>query len=117
MVEKDHVHVTVFVHAKSAGRILRDLEENQQAAVLFVRPTDSRSCQLKGTFAGSRRARPSERAEVERQASGFIDELQAIGIARALTAGWSFWPCVAVRIRVTGIFNQTPGPGAGAPMP
>jgi hypothetical protein len=116
LVDEDRTHLTVFLHSKSARSILRDLKAHPQVAVLFVRPTDDRACQLKGLFLGSRPARPGERPEVERQAYRFVSELEAIGIARALTTGWSFWPCVAIRVRVTDLFHQTPGPGAGAPI-
>lgn len=115
-VEADGLHMTVFVPARGAAAVLRDLEAAPQAAVLFVRPTDDKACQLKGVFEGSRAAKAGERREVERQAEGFIASLEAIGIARELTASWVWWPCKAVRIRVTDIFEQTPGPGAGAPM-
>jgi hypothetical protein len=30
-----------------------------------------------------------------------------------MTAGWKFWPCVAIDLRVTELYEQTPGPGAG----
>jgi hypothetical protein len=30
---------------------------------------------------------------------------------------WQVWPCVAVRVRVTALFDQTPGPGAGQALP
>lgn len=116
LVDEDRLHMTVFVPSKRAESILRDLAEAPQVAVLFVRPTDDRACQLKGTFTGSRRARPGERAEVTAQFDGFLAALEAIGVSRSLTAGWNHWPCIAITIRVTETFNQTPGPGAGGPM-
>jgi hypothetical protein len=115
-VDPDRTHVTVYVPSKAGRRLLGDLEAHPQIAVLFVRPTDALACQLKGTFVGSRPARPAERREVLRQADGYLAELDAIGISRALTAGWSFWPCLALRVRVTDVYQQTPGPGAGAPI-
>lgn len=116
IVEKDRIHITVFVPKDAAGPILRDLAKTPAAAVLFVRPTDDRACQLKGTFTGSRAARPGERAVVKEQFDAFRGSLEAIGISRELTAGWSYWPCVAIRISVSEMFDQTPGPGAGGPL-
>ena len=35
---------------------------------------------------------------------------------RAVASGWSFWPAVAIRVRVTAVFEQTPRPGTGHPL-
>src|SRR6185295_15217496 len=64
-VDGDRAHVDVYFHAKNAGAVLGNLEANGRIAVLFVHPSTSRACQLKGTFVGSRKALPSERKEVE----------------------------------------------------
>jgi hypothetical protein len=112
-VEPDRTHLVAYLQEGAAAPILRDLEENGQVALALSRPTDHRSCQLKGRFVEARPCGPEERDEVERQADGFLRELDAIGIPRALTAGWVVWPCLAIRVRVTDLFHQTPGPGAG----
>jgi len=113
VVDREREHVEVFFHAKNSDEVLANLEENGRIAVLFVHPSTSRACQLKGIFAGSRRAKPSERREVERQVDGFFADLEVIGIRRDVTGGWKYWPSVAVRFRVEETFDQTPGPGAG----
>jgi hypothetical protein len=115
-VDADRAHLTVFVHARAAPALLRNLEAHPEIALAFDRPIDNRACQVKGRFESSRRARADERAVVERQADGFLSQLEAIGIPRALTAGWMVWPAVAIRLRVTELFEQTPGPGAGEPL-
>jgi hypothetical protein len=115
-VHENRTHMTVYLYAKAAPPMLRNLEANGLLALSIDRPSDSRACQIKGTFAGSRRGRAAERAEITRQVDGFLQQLEAIGIPRAMTAGWEFWPCVAVDIRVTQLFEQTPGPGAGDPI-
>ena len=113
VVEPDREHVVVFVHASVAGELVRDLAENPRLALTFGRPVDHRTCQIKGAFLGSREATADDREEVERQAEGFARSLETIGISRALMAGWSAWPAVALRFRVTETYEQTPGPGAG----
>jgi len=115
-VDDDRVHVTAYLTAKSAGPILRNLEANKQIAICFDRPSDSKACQLKGLFVDSRRCRPAERAEIERQFDGFLADLMIIGVPREVLSGWVRWPAVAVRFKVTDIFKQTPGPGAGERM-
>ena len=110
------MHVIAYVPEVSARHVLSDLESNGHAALVFARPPDERACQLKGTFAGARAARDDERAIVEGQWDRWLDRLTTIGYERSTFAQWIAWPCVAIRVRVSAIFNQTPGPGAGAPL-
>lgn len=115
-VHEDREHLTTFFHAKAAPALLRNLADCPLIALSIDRPTDSRACQIKGEFTGSRRARTGERALVEQQFDGFLRELEVIGIPRAMTSGWLFWPCVAVDMRITHLYEATPGPGAGDPL-
>lgn len=115
-VEQDGVHLLVYVPEVAAARVLPDLEDNGLAAVVCARPVDDRACQVKGTFAGSRCATEHERAAVMAQWERFMENLERIGIPRQAATGWATWPCVAVRLRATAIFDQTPGANAGAPL-
>ena len=115
-VEPDGTHLVVFVPTLGAPGILPNMESSGQAAVCFARPPDERACQIKGAFAGSRPARDDERAMVQQQWNRWLDRLTTIGMERATFEHWPSWPCVAIRVRVNAIFNQTPGPGAGAPL-
>jgi hypothetical protein len=115
-VDVDGSHVTAYVPKVAARRVLPDLTANGLAALVFVRPTDDRACQVKGVFVSSRATTPRERPVVTAQWDGFLACLERIGIPRALADAWTVWPCVAVRVRVTHLFSQTPGPGAGAPL-
>jgi hypothetical protein len=114
MVEDGGTHVVAFVPDTSARHVLPDLESNGQAALVFARPPDERACQLKGTFAGVRAATADERGMVQAQWDRWLERLATIGVARPAFDHWPAWPCVAIRVRVNAIFNQTPGPGAGA---
>ena len=115
-VENDRAHVVVYVARVAAERLLGDLESNGQVAVGFGRPVDDRACQVKGIFLEARPARDEERPFVAAQWEGFLGQLEQIGIPRAGSARWSTWPATAIRVRVTALFNQTPGPDAGAPL-
>jgi len=115
-VDPDRRGLVLFLHAPSAAATLRNLEQHPELAVCVDRPSDNCSCQLKGRFTGSRPARASERTEVVRQTDLFQAELETIGIPRAMTAGLTNWPCVAVAMAVAAIYEQTPGPGAGEPL-
>jgi hypothetical protein len=112
-IEPDGLHAVVYVPDLGASRILPDLESNGQAAVSFGRPSDDRACQFKGTVTGIRKALPEERALVTSQWQGFMQQLEIIGIPADLALGWATWPAVAIRVRVTSVFEQTPGPLAG----
>lgn len=116
-VEDDGAHLVVFVAKAAASRILPDLRANGQVAVLFGRPTDDRSCQVKAVFVRTRAAREDEHPVVRAQFEGFLNSLETIGIARDNTTNWATWPATAIRLRATALFDQTPGPGAGAPLP
>ncbi len=115
-VERDGSHVLAFVPKAAARHVLADLKANGQAALVFARPPDERACQLKGTFAGARAATSAERDFVQAQWGRWLDRLATIGLPRPTFEHWTTWPCVAIRIHVNAIFNQTPGPGAGAPL-
>lgn len=114
-VEPDGTHVVVYVPAVGLMPSARILAHNGQAAVVFARPTRAnRACQVKGTCVSCRPATDDERAIVQAQWDGFMQQLEMIGTPGESTRTWITWPCVAIRLRVTALFNQTPGPGAGA---
>ena len=113
-VEDDGRHLAVYVARVASVRILGDLEDNGQAAVSFGRPVDDKACQVKGTFLAARDASDDERPLIAAQWDGFLASLEQIGIPRAATRAWITWPAVAIRLRVNAVFDQTPGPGAGA---
>jgi len=116
IVEPDGVHVTVFVPSVAASRVLPDIAANGQIAISFGRPVDERACQVKGNVLDTRDAREPERAIVDAQWEGFLRNLETIGIPRAATRQWARWPAIAVRVKTTAVFEQTPGPAAGAPL-
>jgi len=116
-VDHDGDHLTVFVPAIAAGRVLPDLKSNQQITVSFGRPIDERACQVKGVFVEARDAREDERETVMAQWIGYKRSLEQIGIPRASTRDWVTWPAVALKFRATAVFEQTPGPAAGTPLP
>lgn len=116
VVDADRARLTAFVQKPVGQALLPVLNVHPEMAVCFSRPTDHRSCQAKGIFVGARPARAGEKGIVQRQADGFLGELEAVGIPRAATARWKSWPCLALTMRVTHLFEQTPGPGTGGPL-
>lgn len=116
-VHESGTHVTVYLHEQAAREMLRNLEKHPMIALDFDRPTSHRACQVKGTYRSVRPARDDEREFVLNQVDAFAADLEGVGIPREMEVGWQAWPCLAFEIEVAQLFEQTPGPGAGAPLP
>jgi hypothetical protein len=112
-VEDEGRHVVAFVPERAVPHVLPNLEANGQAALVFARPPDERSCQVKGVFAGALPAGEEDRHFVLDQWRRWLERLTTIGLPLETMQEWDAWPCVAIRVRVTALFNQTPGPNAG----
>jgi hypothetical protein len=114
-VEDQGRQLVAFVPAVAMPAVLQDLRGNGQAALSFTRPTDDRAVQVKGEFVATEEPVAADESFVRTQIDAFLKQLTAIGLpAAAATSTWAMWPCVAVRIRVTALFSQTPGPDAGS---
>lgn len=113
-VAEDGAHVEVFAPKVGAAAALANLDANGRAALMCSRASDNRTLQLKGSFVSHRPATRSERGFVTDQRAKFEDDLTRIGLPLGLLASWPVWPSVVIRIRVEQVFEQTPGPGAGA---
>ena len=113
-VEDDGLHLIVYVPEVASRRVLPDLKANGAVAVVFARPVDDRACQIKGIYVDARAAAERERPVVDHQWDLFLGNLEKIGIPRVASGAWITWPAVAIRMRATAVFEQTPGPEAGA---
>jgi len=114
-VEDQGRNLVAYIPKAATPAVLNDLRDNGQAAVSFARPTDDRAVQVKGEFLDMRDADASEEAFVLGQWQALLKELDMIGLAALTsTSSWLMWPCVAVTLRVTNVFSQTPGPEAGS---
>lgn len=115
-VEEDGRHVVVYVPKAASPQIFENLRTNGCAAISMARPADERAVQVKGLMLFSWEAKPEEDAFARVQWSGFLDQLEGIGLPGESTHSWQVFPCVAIRVKVTALFNQTPGPDAGAAL-
>jgi hypothetical protein len=112
----DRRHLVAYVPEGFAPAILADLTSNGQAALCFARPVDEQAYQVKGVFVEQRPVTADDQPGILRQSEGMQRQLEMVGIPRVAYGKWKMWPCVAITIRITDVFNQTPGPGAGAPV-
>lgn len=115
-VEPGGEHVEAFIPKVGAAATLANLRSNGQAAMMCSRASDSRTYQLKGLLVSTRAAAAAERAFVSAQWRKFQEDIGQIGFPLVATATWKTWPSVVIRLRVTSVFVQTPGPGAGAAL-
>lgn len=115
-VDEDGAHLEVFLAEVAAARLMPDLSISRKAAVSFGRPIDDRACQVKGEIVSVRPAEAHEREPIQLQFEAFLSNLERIGIPRAGATNWPRWPAVAIRLKATAVFEQTPGPSAGKPM-
>ena len=113
-VEDEGRSLVAFIPKAATKAVIDDLQHNGQAALSFARPSDDRAVQVKGEFVSLRDPSGDEEIFALAQWQGFLKQLDLIGLPGAGTSTWTMWPCVAVRIRVTALFSQTPGPDAGA---
>ena len=114
-VENQGRSLVAYLPKAASPAVLEDLQSNGQAAVSLARPTDDRAVQVKGEFVSMRDAGPDEEKFVLGQWQALLAELDLIGLAALnSTSTWLMWPCVAVKLRVTAVFSQTPGPEAGS---
>jgi hypothetical protein len=114
MVEDQGRQLLAYLPKAATPAVLADLRDNGQAALSFARPADDRAVQVKGQFIDARDVEESEQAFVLGQVQGLLRQLEMVGIPPKASSTWKLWPCVVVRIRVTAIFSQTPGPDAGS---
>ena len=107
--------VTLYIPNESGGRCFADLrEDGSPLAAVITYPTTYRSYQLKGDFVGLRPTNAIDQALQRQLFSLFLDELERIGVPRALAAYMGHGTTSAVTMRVREVFQQSPGTGAGA---
>lgn len=108
--------VTVYVSEAAGAETFANLEANGAIAVVFEEILSHNTVQLKGYVTEIRPAAESERAVVEHAMGGFFAQVEAVGGAPGVVRQVRRWPCRAVTFSVVDVFEQTPGPKAGAPF-
>jgi hypothetical protein len=91
-----------------------NLEANGAIAVTCSLPTTYRSVQVKGTATRIGEPDAGQLDRVARHLEAFVAETQAVGIAPALSRRLLQSHLLAVRLSVSELYDQTPGPTAGA---
>lgn len=110
----DRSLVCVLISARVWPETLANLRDNGMLALTAVQPADYRAFQMKGR-AAIRAATAAEQARAERYVEATRAFLLGLGVPAPLT---DHWLCarevVTAELVVAGVFEQTPGPRAGA---
>jgi hypothetical protein len=108
--------VTLCVEAPAGSRMHDNLQSNGAIAVTCSRPTTYRTVQLKGRVTTIAQPSAEQLAAVDRHAEAFSNEAEQVGLGpdsgvRLLDRGLA-----SVSFKVAEVYDQTPGPSAGARM-
>jgi hypothetical protein len=106
--------VAIYLPIATSQQTIKDIATTHRVAVASTHIVEHFSIQLKGTASTARLARDDEAALVENRYQAFADVLYNIGLPRRLTRSVVHWPAFVVDMKVEEIFEQTPGPNAGA---
>jgi hypothetical protein len=108
--------IEVVIPRAGSVETLANLDANGRVAIVFARAADHRSIQIKGRFLARREAREEDR----RRAAHYLEELSKdwapVGIPPTMTRSLTHWPAYVLTVRAERLFDQTPGPNAGAPL-
>lgn len=115
-VHADRRRVDIFLPERSGEQTIANVRGNGRLAVTFSRAIDHRSVQLKGNAAVVRPARPDEEAITLQYLETWAAEVELVGMPRSTIKRFWTWPAVVVELDVEAIFEQTPGPAAGAKL-
>jgi hypothetical protein len=108
--------VTVYLPLATSAETVANIATSGRVAIVSSCPADHATIQLKGRSRGVRLAGESEAEVVTDQMERLADVLDHVGVPRRLTRRLTSWPAFAVDVQVEEVFDQTPGPRAGARM-
>jgi hypothetical protein len=113
-VADDGAALTLCVVASEGSRALDNLRANGAIALTFSRPTTYRTVQVKGVATDLREPTERELTRREEHLEVFLEEVEQVGLERRIARRISGGEVVAVTVAVRELYEQTPGPGAGA---
>jgi hypothetical protein len=105
---------TVYVPVATSRDVIANAATTKKLAVMITRVVEHVGVQLKGTVEAIRMAADDEAPFVRRRLQEFAEILDEIGLPRRVFLSINYWPAFAVEIAVEEVFDQTPGPRAGA---
>jgi hypothetical protein len=113
-VSADGEQMTLCVGTPPGSAVRANLESNGEIAVTCSRPTSYRTVQVKGTAAIAGAPSADQLAAVEAQVAAFSAEVVQLGLPAQTGALLLDEDLMAVVVEPREVYDQTPGPGAGA---
>ena len=118
-MSEDRSTVTVLVPSSQYQPFFDALRATRAMAVVCSLPSTHRKMQLKGSEAIIEAPAPGDTEIVARYIERFVTELTTLGYAEDMVRAYHWCDPAelrAVRFMPAEAFEQTPGPGAGAPL-
>lgn len=115
----DGSQLRIAVARSQSADLLRDLEKCRAIAVVFTEPSTHRTLQIKGRDATIGPMQPADQQAVASSAAAFAADILPLGFDQEFTARlFALEPDDGVVVSFTPetVFEQTPGPHAGAPL-
>ena len=112
--DTDPSSVTVFIPVDSGQETIANIATTRRVAIGATHPPTHTSLQLKGTTRSVRLARADEKEFVRSRIAAFAETLEILGVPQKITWSVAHWPAFAVEVNVEELYDQTPGPNAGA---
>lgn len=109
--------LTLLLATRQSTQVLADIAATGAIAVVCSEPSSHRTLQLKGSDARVDLLQPGDAALVRAHADAFVEEIVPLGYRRELACTVHSVPgdeLTAVTFTVTEVYDQTPGPRAGA---
>lgn len=116
-VDRAAGQVTLLLATRQCGQLLADIAATGALAVVFSEPSTHRTLQFKGSDARATALQPGDHDLVAAHRQAFVDEIVPLGYTRELALTVHSVPqdeLCAVTFSVDAVFEQTPGPRAGA---
>lgn len=119
-VSPDRRRITLHVRRAEATQLVQDLLSQDRIAVVFCLPATEAAIQIKGRGISLSAAGAEACEHVETYRQGFVDNIVKLGYDRDF--GLTYMAVdpgqmLAVSFTPEVVFEQTPGPLAGQPMP
>jgi len=109
--------IAVLLPRATAAQSIANLEDNHAIAVVVSSPIDYRTVQLKGRSLGIREASADDLLVGEQLLRDFGAACERFGITRQRVRNLWLFDLWRIEVLVTAVYGQTPGPGAGGPLP
>ena len=112
-INDDKQTVTVFIPEKGSTKQISNLTDNKQTSLFINHVISYVSFQLKGEYLSHHIANANEEDLIDKYIANFYEYLSKHGYPREIVDQFAIKPAVAITFKVTEVFTQTPGPGAG----